>query len=132
MHRSRKGQQLPAEWLAILLNPTIHEGSPEIKKSLLHPKLIGYNSGQFQGGLPKLRTIPDLPHPVRLVLEGFDLTMRGSQTVPAAELVAERAYGFVLGIETVQALEPFVTARLYEWIEATFADVTASFGVIDE
>lgn len=78
-----------------------------------------------------MRTIPDLPHPVRLVLEGFDLTMRSSRSVSAAELVAERAYGFVLGIETVQALEPWVTARLYEWIEATFADVTASFRVID-
>lgn len=79
-----------------------------------------------------MRTIPDLPHPVRLVLEGFDLTMRSSRSVSAAELVAERAYGFVLGIDTVQALDPFVTAQLYEWIEATLADATAGFGVIGD
>lgn len=58
--------------------------------------------------------------------------MRGSRTLSAAELVAERAYGFVLGIETVQALDPFVTARLYEWIEATFVDVTTSLTTISE
>lgn len=67
--------------------------------------------------------LPMLPDPVRLMMEGLDLVMRGARTAAAAELTAERAYGFVWGIETVKALSPDTIDSLYDWIEATHREV---------
>lgn len=67
--------------------------------------------------------LPTLPAPVRIMLEGLDLTMRRARTVSTAEMAAERAYGFVLGIDTVKALPSEEIATLYIWIDATYDEV---------
>lgn len=67
--------------------------------------------------------LPTLPDPVRIMLEGFDLTMRGARTVSAAEIAAERAYGFVLGMDTVKALPSETIGNLYTWVDITYEEV---------
>lgn len=56
--------------------------------------------------------LPALPDPVRIMLEGLDLTMRIARTASAVDMAAERAYGFELGIETVKALPPETISNL--------------------
>ncbi len=70
-----------------------------------------------------VKPLPVLPDPVRIMLEGFDLTMRRARTVSAAEIAAERAYGFVLGIETVKALPSETIGNLYTWVDITYEEV---------
>ena len=70
-------------------------------------------------GAITVQPLPELPMNVRLMLEGLDLTLRASKDTRSVELVAERAYGFVFGIETVGALPHSVTDQLYRWVEAT-------------
>lgn len=70
-----------------------------------------------------MNPLPALPDPVRIMLEDFDLTMRGARTVSAAEIAAERAYGFVLGIETVKALPAETIGSLYTWVDITYDEV---------
>lgn len=72
-----------------------------------------------------MTSLPPLPEPVRIMLEGFDLIMRGARTVSDAEIAAERAYGFVLGIETVKALPSETITNLYAWVDVTYDEVTA-------
>jgi hypothetical protein len=72
-----------------------------------------------------MRSLPELPNAVRVMLEGLDLTLHKCRTLEAAELVAERAYGLVLGIETVNGLPAQTIAALYQWLNATCDDVTA-------
>lgn len=67
--------------------------------------------------------LPTLPDPVRIMLEGLDLTMRIARTASAADMAAERAYGFVLGIETVKALPPETISNLYTWVDTTYHEV---------
>jgi len=67
-------------------------------------------------------TLPILPSPVRLMFEGLNLSIRIARTQSAAELAAERAYGFVLGIETVNAVTSDTVDRLYAWVNATYAE----------
>jgi hypothetical protein len=49
--------------------------------------------------------------------------MRMAHTVSAADMAAERAYGFVLGIETVKALSPETIDDLYTWVDTTYDEL---------
>lgn len=72
-----------------------------------------------------MQPLPELPTNVRFMLEGLDLVMRTSADARAAELVAERAYGFVFGIETIGVLPQSITDQLHRWVDATYTEVKA-------
>jgi hypothetical protein len=72
--------------------------------------------------------LPIVPDPVRIMLDGLNLTMRIAGTFSTADMAAERAYGFVLGIETVKALPPEVIGNLYRWVDATYDEVIKGLG----